>query len=375
MSRRMVQMLLVVVLFISGIGFVKYRQIQVGMAKGKAFKMPPETVTTVVVREEDWPGTLDAVGGIAPVQGVTVSADQAGIVDRIAFESGARVHAGDVLMTLDARQERAQLAGAEAQRELARAQLERSRKLLESQSVAQADFDLVAAQYKIAEATVSQMQAALERKTIRAPFSGVTGIRLVNVGQYLQSGDPVVPLQSMDPVYVNFAVPQQDLASLRAGAPISVTSDTAKSVRTSGRITAVNAIVDESTRNVQVQGTLSNPRGLLRPGMFVDVHVSLGGHHAHIAVPISAVNYAPYGNSVFVLGDIPGPDGKPYRGVSQQFVTLGGQRGDQVAILSGLKPGDEIVTSGVFKLRSGAAVVVNNTVQPGNNPAPKPEEN
>ncbi|MCC6651017.1 MAG: efflux RND transporter periplasmic adaptor subunit [Candidatus Eisenbacteria bacterium] len=375
MSRRMIQMLIAVVVFVAAIGFYKFQQIQTAIANGKAFQMPPEAVTTVVAGSVDWPVTLDAVGGIAAVQGVTLSADLAGIVDRIEFESGARVRAGQVLITLDARQERAQLAGAEAQRELARAQIERSRKLLESQSISQADFDLVAAQFKIAEANVVQMQAALDRKIIKAPFSGVTGIRQVNVGEYVHSGDPVVPLQSMDPVYVNFAVPQQDLASLRVGARLEVTSDTAKSVRTTGRVTAINAIVDESTRNVQVQGTLANPRGLLRPGMFVDVHVGMGGERELIAVPISAVNYAPYGNSVFVVGDVKGPDGKMRLGVSQKFVQLGAQRGDQVAILSGLSAGEQVVTSGVFKLRSGAAVTVNNDVTPGNDPAPKPEEN
>lgn len=375
MSRRLIQTLVAIVVFVAAIGFYKFNQIQTAIAQGKAFKMPPEAVTTAVARTVDWPATLESVGSVAPVQGVVLSADLAGIVESISFESGAHVKAGQVLVTLDARQERAALAGAEAQLQLAKAQLDRSKKLLETQNIAQADYDVVAAQFAIAEAAVVQMRATLERKVIRAPFAGVTGIRQVNVGQYLHSGDAVVPIQSLDPVYVNFAVPQQELGSLRVGSAIEVTADTAKTLRYKGRVTAVNAIVDESTRNVQVQATLSNPRGVLRPGMFVDVRLATGERRGLLAVPISAVNYAPYGNSVFVVGEQKGPDGKPYMGVKQQFVVLGGQRGDQVAVLKGLKDGDEIVSSGVFKLRSGAAVVVNNTVTPGNDANPKPEEN
>ncbi|MBI5171094.1 MAG: efflux RND transporter periplasmic adaptor subunit [Candidatus Eisenbacteria bacterium] len=375
MSRRLLQTIAAIVVFLAAIGFYKFNQIQGAIAQGKAFKMPPEAVTTAVARTVDWPATLESVGSVAPVQGVVLSADLPGIVESISFESGARVKAGQVLVTLDARQERAQLAGAEAQLQLAKAQLERSKKLLETQNIAQADFDVVAAQFQIAEAAVGQSRALLERKTIRAPFAGVTGIRQVNVGQFLSGGDPVVPLQSLDPVYVNFAVPQQELGTVHVGSVVEVTADTAKAVRYKGRVTAVNAIVDESTRNVQVQATLPNPRALLRPGMFVDVHLALGGTRGLLAVPTSAVNYAPYGNSVFVVGDQKGPDGKTFKGVKQQFVVLGGQRGDQVAVLKGLKDGDEVVSSGVFKLRSGAAVVVNNAVTPGNSADPKPEEN
>lgn len=375
MSKRLVQTLVAVVLFVAAIGFYKFQQIQAAIAAGKSFQMPPTAVTTVVAKGEEWPLTLDAVGTVAPVQGVTVSADMGGIVDAIRFESGSRVAAGQVLVTLDARQERAALEGAIAQRTLAKAQLARSQKLLESQSVSQADFDLVQAQFQIAEAAVGQMQAALDRKTIRAPFSGITGIRQVNVGQFLSAGDPVVPIQSLDPVYVNFAVPQQQFSELRPGSVVEVSADTARTVRARGRVTAINPVVDESTRNVQVQATLGNPGGRFRPGMFVDVRLGVGGARRVIAVPTSAVHYAPYGNSVFVVGEQKGPDGKAYRGVAQKFVQLGNQRGDQVAVLGGLAEGDTVVSSGVFKLRSGAAVTVNNQVQPGNSADPKPEEN
>ena len=221
---------------------------------------------------------------------------------------------------------------------------------------------------------VGEIRATIQRKVIRAPFAGVLGLRQVNLGQYLNPGDAVVPLQSMDPVYVNFSLPQQDVAALRIGAEVNVAADSIAIGRATGRITAINSVVDEATRNVQVQATFQNPGGELRPGMFVDVQVVLGSSSRVIALPASAISYAPYGNSVFIVGDMKGPNGKTYRGVQQRFVKLGAGRGDQVSVVSGLKPGEEVVTSGVFKLRNGAAIFVNNARQPGNNPAPRPED-
>jgi len=195
----------------------------------------------------------------------------------------------------------------------------------------------------------------------------------VNLGQYLKAGDPIVELQSLDPVYVNFSVPQQQVANLRQGADVHVTAEGIDSPAT-GKITAVNSVVDESTRNIQVQATLGNSDAKLRPGMFVQAEVVLGAPTPVVALPTSAIAYAPYGNSVFIVGPMKGQDGKTYSGVRQQFVKLGVSRGDQVAVISGVKPGEEVVTSGVFKLRNGGAVLVNNKVQPSNNPAPKPED-
>ncbi len=374
MNRRMIQMLAIVFAVIATLGFVKYRQISAAMAGGKGFTPPPEAVTTVVAARTEWAATLDAVGSVAPVQGVTLSADLPGVVDRIAFVSGAHVDMGQVLLTLDARQERAQLVSAEARRELARLSLERSRTLLTQNAIAQSEFDLASAQFKQAEAAVQEMQAAIDRKTIRAPFAGLTGIRQVNLGQYLHSGDPVVPLQSMDAVYVNFSVPQQNLAALKVGATVHATADGGPSGSFNGRVTAIDPIVSDATRNVQVQATFQNWRGQLRAGMYATVQVVVGAGNAIVALPTSAINYAPYGNSVFILEDMKGPDGKPFRGVRQQFVKLGRSQGDQVAVLEGVQPGEEVVTSGVFKLRAGAAVVVNNKTQPANSPAPKPED-
>ena len=374
MTKRMIWMVTVMAAFIALIGMVKFKQVQTAIAQASSFQPPPEAVTTTVSRREQWPSTLDAIGTAVAVHGVTVSADLPGIVDRIAFDSGHAVQAGEVLVQLDTRQEEAQLVAAEAQRDLTRLNFERARGLAEQGIVAKADYDRAEAENKQAEARVGEIRATIQRKRIRAPFSGILGIRQVNLGQYLSAGDAVVSLQSLRPIYVNFAVPQQEVSRLRVGGEVSVSAEGIPGLVT-GRITAIDSIVNEGTRNVGVQATFANDDGRLRPGMFVETKIDLGAGTSVIALPASAINYAPYGDSVFVVADVEGPKGQKYRGVRQQFVKLGGGRGDQVAVLSGLGPGEEVVTSGVFKLRPGAAVHVNNDVQPGNNPAPKPEDN
>ncbi len=240
--------------------------------------------------------------------------------------------------------------------------------------VAQAEYDRLAAETKQAEARVGEIRATIERKQVRAPFAGTLGIRQINLGQYLEGGSAVVPLQSMDPVYVNFDVPQQNVGSLRSGDEVRVSADSVSGVIGGGRVTAINSVVDETTRNVQIQATFRNPRGILRPGMFVEVEARLGTSAPVVALPASAVSYAPYGNSVYVVKNMKGKDGKSYRGVEQRFVKLGSGRGDQVAVVSGLTAGEEVVTSGVFKLRNGASVLVNNKIRPSNSSAPKPED-
>jgi membrane fusion protein (multidrug efflux system) len=375
MTKRMWMMLMLAAGFVGILGVVKVRQIQVAIAQASSFQPPPEAVTTILARQEPWPATLDAIGTLAAVHGVTVSADLPGVVEAITFDSGRTVAPGEVLVRLDARQEQAQLAAAEAQRELARLNLDRMRGLVEQGIVARADHDRATAEYKQAVARVGEIRATIERKQIRAPFAGVLGIRQVNLGQYLKGGDPVVPLQSLNPIYVNFAVPQQRVGEMRTGGEVGVSAEGLSGSELAGRISAIDSVVDPATRNVQVQATLENPNGRLRPGMFVQVRVRIGETSRVLALPASAISYAPYGDSVFVVGDLDGPNGAKYRGVRQQFVKLGGARGDQVAVVSGLEPGDEVVTSGAFKLRNGAAVLVDNDVQPGNSPAPKPEDN
>jgi membrane fusion protein (multidrug efflux system) len=375
MRKRMFLMLAGMAVFVTGIGTVKFLQIRAAIAQASSFQPPPEAVTTIVARQETWPASLSAIGTVAAARGVTVSADLPGIVDRITFESGHAVQAGDVLVQLDTKQEQAQLLAAEAQRDLAALNLERTRGLRAEGIVAQAEYDRAAAEHKQAEARVGEIRATLSRKQIRAPFAGILGIRQVNVGQYLSGGDPVVPLQAIRPVYVNFDVPQQEVGHLRVGGEVHVTAEGMGETGFTGRITAVNSVVDEGTRTMQAQATFENADGRLRPGMFVDTRVVLAAQAAVVSLPASAISYAPFGDSVFVVGDLKDPQGQPYRGVRQQFVKLGSARGDQVAVVSGLTAGEEVVTSGAFKLRNGAAVRVNNTVQPANQAAPRPEDN
>lgn len=374
MLKKMSLMLAVVLVVVGSLGFVKYKQIETSIQGFKNFQPPPTAVTTVVARQENWPSSLNAIGTVVAVQGVTVSADLPGIVDRIAFDSGKSVHQGDVLVELDTRQERAQLAAAIAQRDLAKVNFERLQGLVKDGVIPQTDYDKAEAEQRSTEAKVIEIQATIARKTIRAPFSGTLGIRQVNLGQYLAAGTPVVPLQSLQPIYVNFGVPQEAARQVRNGSIVRITADDLPGRTFEGRVTAIDSVLDEKTRNVQVQATVANADSKLRPGMFVKADLSTGGAHPMITLPASAISYAPYGDSVFVVTDIKDPGGHSYRGVRQQFVKVEGSRGDQVAIVSGLNPGDQVVSSGVFKLRNGAPVQVNNKVQPENSPAPKPED-
>jgi membrane fusion protein, multidrug efflux system len=375
MLKRMVFMLVVVMMVIGGLGFFKFRQIQAAIAMGASFAPPPTAVTTLVAKQETWPSTLNLIGTATAIQGVTVSADLPGTVDKINFQSGQAVHAGDILAELDTRQERAQLAAAEADRDLARINYGRQQQLVKEGVIARTEFDNASAQQKSTDAKVGEIKASIDRKTIRAPFTGILGLRQVNLGQYLAAGQAIVSLQALNPIYVNFGVPQQTTSQLKVGRGLKITSDDLPGVQFNGRVTALDSVVDQTTRNIQVQATLSNPLGRLRPGMFVQVDLSIGEARSVIELPASAINYAPYGDSVYVIADLQDPKtGKTYRGVRQQFVKVEGSRGDQVAVVSGVKPGDEIVTSGLFKLRNGAAVQVNNQVTPSNNPKPKPED-
>jgi membrane fusion protein (multidrug efflux system) len=370
----MILMLAVALSLIGALGFVKVRQVQEAMAQNAAFTAPPEAVTTIVAKNETWPSTMDIIGTAGAVQGVTVSADLPGIVSRIAFESGASVQEGDILVQLDTKQEQAQLAAVEATRDLAHLNFERLHSLVDEGAITRAEYDRAAAEQKETVAKVEEIRAMIERKTIRAPFTGILGLRQVNLGQYLSPGDPVVPLQSLDPIYVNFGVPQQDSTKVAIGRNVRVTIEDLGGSEFTGSVTAVNSVVDEATRNIQVQATLSNPNNKLRPGMFVQTQVVLGASSSIVTLPASAISYAPYGDSVFVVTELKDAKGNPYRGVRQQFVKLGPARGDQIAVLSGVKHGEEVVTSGVFKLRNGAAIYIDNKVQPSNKRAPKPED-
>src|SRR5713226_5570260 len=276
MFKRMILMLVAAVLLISVLGFVKFRQIQAATQTQSMMQPPPTAVTTIVAQRQEWPATLNVIGTMEAVQGVTVSADLPGAIERINFDSGKQVHQGDVLVELDTRQERAQLADVEAQSELARINFERNRQLLNAGVISRLDYDRAVADQKQTEARVNEIHATIQRKTIRAPFSGVLGIRKVNLGQYLSAGDAVVPLQALNPIYVNFGVPQQSSGEVRTGRSIHITTEGLKGQEFAGRVTAMDAVVDATTRNVQVQATLANPQGKLHPGMFVNVKVTLG---------------------------------------------------------------------------------------------------
>ena len=368
------------------LAFLKARQVQgmIALAKSGAFVPPPVAVTTTTVQAAKWQPMLSAIGSLEAVQGVMISADLPGVVKEINFESGKAVKRGDVLVRLVTDQEQAQLEAAQAQRDLTVYSLRRSRELREKNANSQSDFDTAEANQRQAEANVSSAKAAVARKTISAPFDGELGIRQTSVGAYLNSGNAVVTLQSIDPIYVNFTLPQQNMRDFQVGSVVHVRTDATSTQDFEGKVTAVNPLVDSATRNFQVQATLANKEGKLRPGMFATVEVILGGERDVLPIPSSAIQYAPYGNSVFIVEtvqpnkDVPVPnapiDGKPYLGVRQQFIHAAQTKGDLVAITSGLKEGDQIVTSGVFKLQNAAAVQINNSVQPEANDHPKPEE-
>jgi len=360
-----------VIILIAG---VKITQIRGAIAQFSKMRPPAQAVTTTVVKSETWPSLIKAIGSLEAVNGVVLSADLPGVVGQINFESGASAKAGDVLVQISVEQEQALINSAEAKRDLAAITLSRQKELWVKQSASKADYDTAEANYRDMVATVANAQASLNRKTIKAPFDGVLGIRKVQLGQYVNSGDQIVSLQSLDPIRVNFSLPQQALATIHPGSTVQISSDATGEEVFIGVVNAVNSKVDEATRTIQAQATLANTGLRLRPGMFVNVEVKLPDDQAVLPLPATAINYAPYGNSIFVVEDMKDKEGKTFKGVRQQFVTTGTTRGDLVAVTKGLKAGEEVVTSGVFKLTNGGPVTVNNSVQPDSNPNPKPAD-
>lgn len=377
MWKRMIVMLLVVALCVAAIAYAKYSMVKKAIAEHSKFAMPPSAVTTVVVKGQTWQPVLSAVGTLRAVNGVTVSTDLAGIVSEINIESGAAVKKGDLLIKLDTQQEEAQLHAAEAKRELAKLDLERKRDLIAKKTISPSDWDSAQSEFHQMEASVDEAKAVLARKRIVAPFDGYLGIRQVNLGQYLNPGAAIVPLQSLDPIYVEFNLPQQTLAQIAVGKKLRIRAADIEG-EFEAEINAIDSKVDDATRNIMVQGTAHNTDRKLRPGMYVNIDVLLPEKEGVLAIPVSSINYAPYGDSVYVVkptaGGQPGPDGKAPLEVEQRIVKLGPKRGDQVSVLSGIKDGEEVVTSGVFKLRPGAAVQVNNAVTPDNSLTPKPND-
>jgi membrane fusion protein (multidrug efflux system) len=337
--------------------------------------VPVATVTSAVVKEEDWAPTLSAVGSISAVQGAVVSAELGGVVSQVAFESGSTAKKGDLLVQLDASAEEAQLHSAEADSELARADLERSRGLAARKVVSKAELDAAESKFKQKQGTADQMRSMIAKKTVRAPFDGQLGIRQVNVGQMINAGQQVVPLTSLDPVFADFALPQQNFAGLSQGLDVRVTTDAVPGRVFNGKLTAVNSMVDVATRNVTLQATLENPDHALRPGIFAKIEVVLPEKHKTLVIPGSAVSYAPFGDSVFVIEKQKDPKtGKESQTIRQQFVRVGESRGDFVAITTGLKAGETVVGTGVFKLRNGMVVTINNDLAPKPQINPKPAD-
>jgi membrane fusion protein, multidrug efflux system len=334
-----------------------------------------EAVATYVVKKEHWRETITSVGSLSAVQGVTVPAELDGKIVEIDFEAGAQVKAGDVLLRQDTSVEQAQLRSAEAAVELARINLQRTQELFAKATVSQAQLDTDAATEKQALAAADNIRALIAKKTIKAPFSGRLGIRLVNLGQSLKAGDGIVSLQSLDPVYVDFYVPQQEIARLSAGLDVVVTADGLPAGGVSGKVTAVNPDVDTATRNVRVQATLANADGRLHPGMFVNIAVNLPAVDDLLVIPSTAVMYAPFGDTVWISQpQVVDGNATGETEVRQQIVRLGRRQGDFIAVLGGIKEGDTIVSAGVFRLRPGALITVNNPMGPEAKMAPTPKD-
>jgi len=332
--------------------------------------MPPTTVSSAIVKEEDWAPTLSAVGSISAVQGAIVSTELGGIVSGVGFQSGSEAKKGEVLLKLDSSSEEALLHTAEADLELARANLQRERDLAARKVVSKQELDAAESTFGQKQGTVDNMRAFIAKKQVRAPFDGQLGIRQVNVGQMINSGQQVVSLQALDPVYVDFALPQQELSKLAPGLEALVRTDAVPGREFKGKLTALNSMVDTVTRNVTLQATFENPDHALKPGMFVKINIALPEKGKTLVIPGSAVSYAPYGDSVFVIDKKKDPKtGKETQTLRQAFVRVGEARGDFVSVTQGLKAGDEVVSTGVFKLRNAMPVTINNDL------APKPQMN
>jgi membrane fusion protein (multidrug efflux system) len=327
--------------------------------------MPPTTVSSAVVKEEDWAPTLSAVGSISAVQGAIVSTELGGIVSEVGFQSGSEAKKGEVLLKLDSSSEEALLHTAEADLELARANLQRERDLAARKVVSKQELDAAESTFGQKQGTVDNMRAFIAKKQVRAPFDGQLGIRQVNVGQMINSGQQVVSLQALDPLYVDFALPQQELSKLAPGLEALVRTDAVPGREFKGKLTALNSMVDTVTRNVTLQATFENPDHALKPGMFVKIDIALPEKGKTLVIPGSAVSYAPYGDSIFVIDKKKDPKtGKETQTLRQAFVRVGEARGDFISVTQGLKAGDEVVSTGVFKLRNGMAVTINNDLAP-----------
>ena len=361
-------------LLVAVLAFGKFLQIRQLIAS--APKPGPQTVTAAKVENLEWQPALSAVGTLAPVRGVDVTTEIAGLVRNVRFQSGQEVKAGQVLFELNADTDIAQLHALQASADLSATTLKRDKLQFSAQAISQAQLDADEADLKAKRAQVAQQQATVDKKTIRAPFAGKLGITAVNPGQYLNPGDKLVTLQTIDTVYVDFFVPQKQLSGLSVGQKLNLSSDAFPGVQFSAKVTSINPRIDPATRNVQVEATVPNAKRQLLPGMFANVSLEMGEKKKYLTLPQTAITYNPYGSTVFTLA--PGKDkdekGNAQLVATQQFVTTGPTRGDQVAILTGLQEGQTVVTTGQLKLKNGTPAIIDNKVQPANSPNPTPQE-
>jgi membrane fusion protein (multidrug efflux system) len=369
MKKKIFAAIILVIAIVAGLAGVRVLQVAKMINAGKSFSVPPETISSAVAQEQKWQDTLTAVGSISAAQGVTVASEVAGTVTEIAFESGTVVAKGDLLVRLDTSSEAAQLRAAQAEVELTKLNLDRLLKLRESNVVSQSEVDTAQAALKQNQANADAISAVIEKKTIHAPFAGRLGIRLVNLGESLEERKPIVSLQSLVPVYGDFSLPQQTMSVLTTGLVVQVTSDAYPGQKFVGVVTAINPDLDSTTRAVRLQATFANTNQLLRPGMFARMEVVLPGEQTVLAVPATAILSAPFGDSVYVIEQQAGSTNLVVR---QQFVRTGRPLGDFVSIVTGLKPGERVVSSGLFKLRNGAGVVINNELTPKPSTTPNP---
>jgi len=370
--RRLVIMLLAVgILFFLVFGFGAFRSIMIGKFLA-TLSNPPQTVATIQAGTQPWQASLNSVGSVVAINGANLSAQIDGIVDTIDFKSGETVPAGQLLLTLRPVNDAALLAQLQATAALDAINYQRDLKQFQADAVSMATVDADAASLKTATAQVEAQQALINEKQVRAPFAGTLGIRQVDIGQYLAAGTEIVTLQQLNPLFVDFYLPQQALAQIAVGQAVSVGVDAFPGKNFPGTITAINSALDTSTRTVQVRATIQNDQMLLRPGMFTTVNITVGQPQQLITVPQTAITYNSYGDTVFIVRKGKDATGKDQLTVDQTFVTLGDTRGDQVAVLQGIAPGDQVVTAGQLKLKKGSIVVINNTIQPSNNPNPNP---
>jgi len=372
MKKRLILMLVIVgVVFFLIFGFGTFRNIMIGKFLA-TLPFQPQTVATIKAPSTAWQPSMNAVGSLVAINGANISAEVAGIVDTIKFQSGDNVPAGALLVTLRPNNDNAVLAELQATADLDRVNYQRDVKQLKADAVSQATVDSDQAALQSAVAQVQAQQALMAEKQIKAPFAGTLGIRQVDVGQYLAAGTEIVTLQQLNPLFVDFYVPQQALAQITVGQKITVQIDAFPGQNFPATISALNSAIDAATRTVQVRATLANDKLLLRPGMFATVNIPVGQAEQYITLPQAAITYNPYGDTVYTVAQGTGADGKQELIAAQKFVQIGDTRGDQVAVLKGIAPGDEVVTAGQLKLRNGASVVVNNDVQVSDSPNPNP---